>query len=595
MRKFLLTWYGITDFRASLGFENTHGPIAGAVTAEDYSDVVILCYTRVDNDASQLAEAKVAFASAWAAIRDAGLDKDWKATSEFVTRFANTPAAHDHFVHWLKAKVQASGSSTRILFKGEKLRTLNDTEGIYACAIRALDFVAKEPAEKLVTLYLSPGTPVMAFVWALAALRYPDLEKRLIVSPVIGKPPEDISLPAEWLERYGGQQQSAQSVSGFDVIFHLFGEQRMPALLGMRQFESRHHVFVNSKEYPAACMHAFLKGAAFDELPVDPWDASAVRNQITRYAGKLPPGTRLGINVTGGTKLMFAGALSAARALGAVPFYFDSRNRRVTYVDSLRSETIRPINSIETFLLLNGDGLELAHDGRVKAFSPERRLLNETLWMHRRRISDFYKRLCSISDEHERLRKNNAPLSPFDLDCNGLVIEFNKNKVVTVCGAGVDLRFDHWPGFAKYLSGGWLEEFAYLQCKPYEDLGIIQDLRLNVELRLGRQTTGRQQPWSASYNELDISFTDGHSLYIVECKAGNVTQEQIMKLQNLVRFYGGVEGRGVVACCFEPATESVQKKIKDARLALCCDDAFAEQLKSLMNGIAARAQAATVA
>lgn len=34
MRKFLLTWYGITDFRASLGFENTDGPIAAALVAE---------------------------------------------------------------------------------------------------------------------------------------------------------------------------------------------------------------------------------------------------------------------------------------------------------------------------------------------------------------------------------------------------------------------------------------------------------------------------------------------------------------------------------------------------------------------------------
>ena len=42
MKKFLLTWYGITDFRASLGFENTDGPIAGALAGESYSDVIIL-------------------------------------------------------------------------------------------------------------------------------------------------------------------------------------------------------------------------------------------------------------------------------------------------------------------------------------------------------------------------------------------------------------------------------------------------------------------------------------------------------------------------------------------------------------------------
>jgi hypothetical protein len=34
MKKFLLTWYGITDFRASLGFENTDGPIAGALVGD---------------------------------------------------------------------------------------------------------------------------------------------------------------------------------------------------------------------------------------------------------------------------------------------------------------------------------------------------------------------------------------------------------------------------------------------------------------------------------------------------------------------------------------------------------------------------------
>lgn len=104
----------------------------------------------------------------------------------------------------------------------------------------ALDFAAKADGEKLVTLFLSPGTPVMAFVWALAALRHPDLKKRLIVSPVVGKPPEAISLPAEWLDRHDASQTGSGSVvDGFDVTFHLFGEQRMPSLLGIRQFASK--------------------------------------------------------------------------------------------------------------------------------------------------------------------------------------------------------------------------------------------------------------------------------------------------------------------------------------------------------------------
>jgi hypothetical protein len=115
-------------------------------------------------------------------------------------------------------------------------------------------------------------------------------------------------------------------------------------------------------------------------------------------------------------------------------------------------------------------------------------------------------------------------------------------------------------------------------------------LRINVELQIDRANSGKFQFWVNAYNELDIVFTDGHSLYIAECKAGTVTQEQVMKLQNLVRLYGGVEGRGIVACCFPPHSESVRKKIKDANLTLCCGGSFSEQIKSLMQGITQRAK-----
>jgi hypothetical protein len=591
MRKFLLTWYGITDFRASLGFENSDGPIAAALVAEAYSDVVILCYTRADNDSTEGVEAQKSFAAQLASIRGAGQEKDWKTTGDFVSKFANTAIAHEHFIGWLKAKVQNTDGSVQISFKSEKLRELNDTEGIYACAMRALDWVAQEDGEKLITLYLSPGTPVMAFVWAFAALGHPALQKRLIASSVIGKPPETISLPAEWLERHGANQKATRdAINGFDVTFHLFGEQRMPALLGIRQFESRRHIFVNSKDYPARCMRAFIRGGGFDELPVDPWDASAVREQMIRHAAKLPANARIGVNLTGGTKLMFAGALAAARVLGAVPFYFDSRNRRVTFVDTFRSASIKPIDSVETFLLLHGDELKLSKKGVMPKLSPTRRLLTETLWKHRGKIANHYKELCNINDCHEKLRRNNVAPTPFKVNCNGLVFELDKKRVATVAGSGLDLRFENWPGFAKYLSGGWFEEYAYLHFKPYEDAGVIKDLRINVELLLDQKHAERFPRWDTTHNELDVAFTDGHSLYIVECKAGTVTQEQVMKLQNLVRFYGGIEGRGIAACCFSPSAESVRKKLKDAKLTLCCGETFSKQVETLMNGIAERAR-----
>ncbi len=83
-------------------------------------------------------------------------------------------------------------------------------------------------------------------------------------------------------------------------------------------------------------------------------------------------------------------------------------------------------------------------------------------------------------------------------------------------------------------------------------------------------------------------FTDGYSLYIVECKAGNVQQEQVMKLENLVRYYGGTDGRGVLATGFPPSAKSVRRKVEDANITLCTGGTLVEQLKTLVDGIAAR-------
>ncbi|PNG83946.1 hypothetical protein CBL13_03794 [Pseudomonas putida] len=278
---------------------------------------------------------------------------------------------------------------------------------------------------------------------------------------------------------------------------------------------------------------------------------------------------------------MFAGALSAARELGAIPFYFDSKNRCVTFIDSVRREKIRQIDSIETFLRLNSDGLMIAGSSLMNDMSPNRQLLTETLWLYREKVRRFYRELTDY----------NNGFRPFEICRDGFKFKLDDMETVSVQGYGLDMVFEKWPDFAKYLSGGWFEEFVYLQCKPYEDAGVIQDLRINVKLNLSLEESKGYSSFGVEYSELDITFTDGYSLYIVECKAGNVTQEQLMKLQNLVRFYGGIEGRGIIACCVPPNTESAKKKIKDARLTLWSGASLSEQIKAMMNSITERAEA----
>ena len=74
----------------------------------------------------------------------------------------------------------------------------------------------------------------------------------------------------EWNHLY--TDEKGKYIEEYDIIFHLFGEQRMPSLLGILQFQTKKHVFINSKQYPADIMKPFLNGSDFSELPVEPFD-----------------------------------------------------------------------------------------------------------------------------------------------------------------------------------------------------------------------------------------------------------------------------------------------------------------------------------
>ncbi len=102
--------------------------------------------------------------------------------------------------------------------------------------------------------------------------------------------------------------------------------------------------------------------------------------------------------------------------------------------------------------------------------------------------------------------------------------------------------------------------------------GEIKDLRIGLEIAVKNNQKESsdhglnqlQNIFGSSYQELDVVFTDGKRLYIIECKAGSVQSEQIGKLQNIVRYFGGIVGRGILASAFPPHQNAVKKRIKES-------------------------------
>jgi hypothetical protein len=563
MKKILMTWYGITDLRASLGLEYSNGPILSALLAEEYTDVLILGYTnnekpKIDESIFEkdLIEAKNNFEA-----------NNQSEVWNFINKYSNTEIGHNHFIKWLKSQLEESKKSTEIIFRPIELAHLNDTEGIYDVATRALDLVANFNAKKEVSFYLSPGTPVMAFVWAFVALRHPSLKKKLIASPVANKLPEEVSLPEEWIEWHGRSlHDKTQDSKEYDIVFHLFGEQRMPSLLGILQFSSKKHIFINSKQYPAQIMKQFIGNAKFDEIPVNPFEPSDTKDKILSYLEELPLNLKIGFNLTGGTKLMYAGALAACKKINGTPFYFDGRNNKVIYLDDFKQESTKRIDNVETFIKLHGNDLHISKSGYwndiVDIDLPKRKDLTDFLWKKRSRIAKVYRDVVPYNDDNR----------PFNVNKSGVVIKYDRNKKVEISIDGDSFSFEKWDKFATYITGGWFEEYMYMQFEAYMKEGKIFDLRIGLEISFKDAKKnqnisgfgGLRNMMGDTYQELDIVFTDGKRLYIIECKAGNVKSEFVMKLQNIVRYFGGMEGKGILAACFPPSSKIVQKKIDES-------------------------------
>ena len=606
MKSVLLTWYGITDLRASLGFE-CDGPVSGALTAEEYDQVVILGYS---DDPKQLSVGTFDDS-----VFVAGLQKvaiaDYQQMQEFVGKYSNTCQAHKWYCEWLESRIASLGRKTELFFRPVHLKELNDTEGIYEAALAALGDIVSCPEECLITLFLSPGTPVMAFVWAFAALNFPRVKKRLISASRPGVPPEEILLPQEWMEWNGKRvfEERSESV-GFDMCFHLLGEQRLPSYWGMAQYPAQCHVFVTSDQFDPTPMVPFLGSAKALELKVNPYDPEDVRLKIINAleTANVPATAKIGFNLTGGTKLMYAGAMAACRKINGFPFYFNQQENSEIDLLTFEKKSIKPIFSIEPFLRLNSNGLHLRNAGYWEDIPniavAGREELTEFLWQHKSDVADIYKPISVLTDARNisgrdarrKAREGRAPFTyPAPDSGSGLhqisVAAEWDGSAEFVMGSNA-YHFENFPYFQKYIMGGWFEEYTYRQLKCLEDEGVIFDLRIGTTLsfdaRIPAHSTKRGRHIKShmeerSYQEFDLLFTDGSRLYIVECKAGKVTSEHVMKIENIVEKYGGVGGRGILAACFEPDDAAVRKRIQESRTCkLVFGNAIAKQIEEII-------------
>jgi hypothetical protein len=339
----------------------------------------------------------------------------------------------------------------------------------------------------------------------------------------------------------------------FDVIVHLMGQQKLPTFMGIRQFDCNNHVVVTSAGYADTTntLSIAVGGeCTIREVHVEPYDATNV-SQIVLEAVKPFEGKRIGFNLTGGTKLMFVGAFAACEACKGVPFYFETLQNELVWLqgDFKRSRVAR-VQNVEDFFKLCG--FSILDDGKWDKGSvrTDRQELTEMLWANAHQVTSMNRELASYND-YDGL--------PFSVSRDCLRAELKKSGHASVQLRDKNFTFESFPDLAKYLSGGWFEEFVYLQLRPLLDQGTVTDLRIGMRIDW---PAGVREPGMGA-QEFDAVLTDGYRLILVECKSGQALTQHYESLQNHVALYGGVTALGILAAVRHPHP-STERKIRES-------------------------------
>lgn len=537
-KRILLTWYGITDLRAAMGLEPSDGPVVGALRTGEFTDAIILGYTNRNKPTDGFSgELKTEWERLCARPVAERLAYPRERIQTMVSAVCNTEYAHSLFLSFLKS----ADLPVRYQFVPEVLSFLNDARAINAAARRALHLALAGDEVKEITCFLSPGTPLMAYTWGLLAKENPRLHLRVIASSIPNKPPEEIDLPRDVVldadaPCYGAPPET------FDVIIHLLGNlTNLPQYFTLVQFDTLRHYFVTSEESEKAraLKRLLSPGAVMETRVVDAFVPAHTRKAIESIIRSFPRDTRIGVNLTGGTKLMFAGGLNACNEFPNVePFYFDVKQHNVTFIRTGRSVPFKGVRSIDGFFVASGHEIITPGHWEDNPNRERRRSITLRLWGARQDLGHLYQSKMFRSYK----TKYGYPDPPFRFETSRLQASLGQKRATLELN-GWDCPISYSEDFGRYIGGGWLEEYAYLQLLPLLKAGKIFDLRIGVEIaQSGRRPGFGETP----YGEFDCTFTDGKRLYIVECKAGGVKQEHIQKLENNLKSYGGVAARGIL-------------------------------------------------
>lgn len=246
-------------------------------------------------------------------------------------------------------------------------------------------------------------------------------------------------------------------------------------------------------------------------------------------------------NISGGTKIMTLGFYSILKDKFKLIYIPENRNDTFIFINDGKEESFNKSVSVPEFLM--GYGFQGAKSEKTMSDEKERAktFFDCALQLAKNAESDDL--LCfdreddkKHREKHEIFRKSGGEIR------EEYWTSFAHNNMENAIKPWLDRNNQLDKYKAKFLTGGWLEVFAYgLLCK-FEVALKINDINLGFEVKRKDEI----QPG----HDLDVCFINNLTLNIIECKSGSQASDQgadiVYKLEAIRSQLGALNSKNIL-------------------------------------------------
>ena len=269
---------------------------------------------------------------------------------------------------------------------------------------------------------------------------------------------------------------------------------------------------------------------------------------------------------------------------GAIQLFSPAKRMISFFTDNhLKLPMPRVFQSVEEFARLGNYKIK----GKVKRsadLSESRRSLVKLFWQNK----DWVRRVIADFSYATDKRFQSQKWTPPDCYADALRLILNPrrgNKREEALAQAWESVFpskkSDWRDAARFGAGEWFEEWLLLQFAECRKCDDFIDLCSGISLAYADGADAR------SVQEIDVAFTDGYVLTLIECKAGDVFQDHIQKLENLRRQIGGAMGRGFL-CAINYQSGLVTERVENGGISLISGDKALRMLPNRQDTVVPR-------